>query len=308
MHKFSASFIAGLGAAAARKHAADEVQLSSGDTPGAGGSPEPSGIADRIQNATAIVPGSFGLSGHALGYPAVAGGFMGAGAGAGGAAGGVAGALHGLLSPGEDEEGEERSRLMEALKRALQYGAVGTVAGAAAGPALLPGGLIGGLGAHALTGGDGSDQLTEGIEEANNALNKDAADLGRAAARQMHKQAVSPVARLAQDPRGKGGWAYKDTPQQRPVSQTNSNPWAIYGGSAAKAVDDGPPSNMTNPTPTGDLPNYYDQEMYELNRPGNQADSPDYRSGSALKPEIQAGFPPQWFRGPVKNTPSAGAD
>tara|TARA_R110002110_G_scaffold229386_1_gene444854 strand:- start:1506 stop:2069 length:564 start_codon:yes stop_codon:yes gene_type:complete len=40
---------------------------------------------------------------------------------------------------------------------------------------------------------------------------------------------------LAQDPRGKGGWAYKNTPQQRPVSQTNSNPLAIYGGSAATA-------------------------------------------------------------------------
>ena len=48
-------------------------------------------------------------------------------------------------------------------------------------------------------------------------------------------QSVQSKRLLAQDPRGKGGWAYEDTPQQRPVSQTNSNPWAIYGGSAATA-------------------------------------------------------------------------
>ena len=31
-----------------------------------------------------------------------------------------------------------------------------------------------------------------------------------------------------------------------------------------------PASRMINPTPTGDLPNMYDQELYELNRPENQ--------------------------------------
>jgi len=174
MHKSSASFIANLGAAAARKHAGDDDVTA----------PEPvSGLAGRIEHiGTNVIPGSVDMSGRALGYPAVAGGLMGAGAGAGGVAGGVAGALHGLLSPGEDEEGEERSRLMEALKRALQYGAVGTFAGAAAGPALLPGGLIGGLGAHALTGDyvDSDASVEDAI--------KGAADLGRAAARQMHKQ------------------------------------------------------------------------------------------------------------------------
>ena len=75
-----------------------------------------------------------------------------------------------------------------------------------------------------------------------------------------------------------------------------------FGSNVAGAAEVASP-NMINPTPTGDLPNYYDQEMYELNRPGNQADSPSYRSGSALKPEIQAAFPPEWFRGRPKNTP-----
>ena len=56
--------------------------------------------------------------------------------------------------------------------------------------------------------------------------------------------------------------------------------------------------SMTNPTPTGDLPNFYDQEMYELNRPENQATFPNYSSGSSLKPEIQAGFPEEWFGSP----------
>ena len=61
-----------------------------------------------------------------------------------------------------------------------------------------------------------------------------------------------------------------------------------------------PGGGMVNPPPTGDLPDAYDQEMYELNRPGNQAAFPDYRSGSALKPEIQEGFPSEWFGGPGK--------
>jgi len=444
MHKSSASFIANLGAAAAQKHAEDKVQLALGDTPVASGSPEHvSGLADRMGHiGTNVIPGSVDLSGKALGYPAVAGGLMGAGAGAGGVAGGVAGALHGLLSPGEDEEGEERSRLIEALKRALQYGAVGTVAGAAAGPALLPGGLIGGLGAHALTGDyvDPDASVEDAI--------KGAADLGRAAARQMRKQGAGfggmnqipgeqedpgyhyPVTGRASPglsgPDSPGPWeminfqrsrppapfniarppvggykrrrnmienadrqnrglgpgsdqpvevdttpyplrvptenidpteavreyrapggtradpdasvedAIKDAAylgraaarqmrkQGAPLSQINKAVAAAAapdltqsmnlanvagaGAGAARAAEAATPpaSSMINPTPTGNLPNIYDQELYELNRPENQADSPDYRSGSALKPEIQAGFPPQWFRGMPKDTPSAG--
>ena len=286
MHKSSASFIANLGAAAARKHAGDDDV-----TP-----PEPvSGIADRVgELATGVVPGSLDLSSKALSYPAVAGGFMGAGAGAGGVAGGVAGALHGLLSPGEDEEGEERSRLMEALKRALQYGAVGTVAGAAAGPALLPGGLIGGLGAHALTGDYGSDELSSGLEEASSEISKESAYLGRAAARQMHKQAAPPTGAIAASE-----GLRTLLPPAKPMAES------IPSGAAAAAAEAATPpaSRMTNPTPTGDLPNYQEQELYALNRPENQAAAPSYRSGSSLKPEIQAGFPPEWFRGRPKDTP-----
>ena len=66
-------------------------------------------------------------------------------------------------------------------------------------------------------------------------------------------------------------------------------------GDAANSVQSAGQQSMTNPTPTGDLPNFYDQEMYELNRPENQATFPNYSSGSSLKPEIQAGFPEEWF-------------
>jgi hypothetical protein len=71
---------------------------------------------------------------------------------------------------------------------------------------------------------------------ANNTINKQyGAKKGPLGQPFDQQQAIQSQRLLAQDPRGKGGWAYEDTPQQRPVSQTNSNPWAIYGGSAATA-------------------------------------------------------------------------
>jgi hypothetical protein len=95
----------------------------------------------------------------------------------------------------------------------------------------------------------------------------------------MYKQAQQPVAP------GSSGKSWDDIQVSPRAATYWDRPEPLQPG-------------MKNPTPTGDLPNFYDQEMYELNRPENQATFPSYRSGSALKPEIQAGFPEEWFGSP----------
>jgi len=84
--------------------------------------------------------------------------------------------------------------------------------------------------------------LSKGVSAGMKAYNK-SQTLQPTAASKVTKSnpRLDSKAMLQSDPRGRGGRAYKAIPQQRPVSQTNSNPLAIYGGSAATGAP---------PTPT----------------------------------------------------------
>ena len=60
-----------------------------------------------------------------------------------------------------------------------------------------------------------------------------------------------------------------------------------------------------NPVPTGDEPSQYDQEMYALNRPDNQDPFSGPGGTSGLKPDVQEGFPAEWFESESAEQPAA---
>ena len=71
------------------------------------------------------------------------------------------------------------------------------------------------------------------------------------------------------------------------------------------ATQAAPGGGMVNPVPTGDEPSQYDQEMYALNRPDNQDPFSGPGGTSGLKPDVQEGFPAEWFESESAEQPAA---